>query len=91
VVGELTRYIFYDCPEAAVICADITKGLEAATAARALRESGVESETTQERSLGPRELPTSARYYLAIRRIRTALRLSSNFVNSMLQKPYKEG
>jgi hypothetical protein len=44
VVGELTKYVFYNCLEAAVICADFTKGLRAAIAARALRKSGVESE-----------------------------------------------
>jgi len=44
VVGELTKYVFYDCPEAAVICADFTKGLRATIAARALCESSVESE-----------------------------------------------
>lgn len=31
--GELTKYVFYDCLEAAVICADFTKGLGAAIAA----------------------------------------------------------
>jgi hypothetical protein len=44
VVGELTKYVFYNCLEAAVIYADFTKGLGAAIAARALHESGVESE-----------------------------------------------
>jgi len=57
VAGELTKYVFYDCPEAAVICADFTKGLGAAIAARALHESGVESEDAQECNLEPRELP----------------------------------
>jgi hypothetical protein len=57
VAGELTKYVFYNCPEAAVICADFTKGLGAAIAARALRESGVESEAAQERTLEPGELP----------------------------------
>jgi hypothetical protein len=33
VVGELTKYVFYDCPKAAVICADFTKGLGASIAA----------------------------------------------------------
>lgn len=55
-VGELTKYVFYDCLEAVVICADFTKGLRAAIVARALRESSVESEATQERKLKPREL-----------------------------------
>jgi hypothetical protein len=31
--GELTKYVFYDCLEAAVIYADFTKGLGAAIAA----------------------------------------------------------
>jgi hypothetical protein len=56
VVGELTKYVFYNCPEAAVICVDFTKGLGAAIAARALCESGVKSEAAQERTLKPREL-----------------------------------
>jgi hypothetical protein len=42
--GELTKYIFYNCLEAAVICADFTKGLRASIAARALCEAGVEDE-----------------------------------------------
>ena len=57
VSGELTKYVFYDCPEAAVICADFTKGLGAAIAARALRENGIEDEAAQERCLKPGELP----------------------------------
>ena len=57
VVGELTKYVFYNCPEAAVICADFTKGLGAAIAARALRESGVKDEAAQERRLELGELP----------------------------------
>jgi hypothetical protein len=57
VEGELTKYVFYDCPEAAVICADFTKGLGASIAARALRESGIEDEAVQERQLEPGELP----------------------------------
>ena len=44
VAGELTKYVFYDCLEAAVIYADFAKGLGAAIAARTLCESGVESE-----------------------------------------------
>jgi len=44
VVGELTKYVFYDCPEAAVICADFTKGLGASIAARALRDAREEDE-----------------------------------------------
>ena len=43
VLGEITKYVFYDCLKAAVICADFTKGLSAAIAARALRNSGVKS------------------------------------------------
>ena len=43
---ELTKYVFYDCPEAAVICADFTKGLGAAIAAKAFCESGVEDKAT---------------------------------------------
>ena len=44
VVGELTKYVFYDCLEAAVICVDFTKGLGAVIAARALYKSSVKSE-----------------------------------------------
>jgi hypothetical protein len=33
VAGELTKYVFYDCPKAAVICANFTKGLRATIAA----------------------------------------------------------
>jgi hypothetical protein len=42
--GELTKYVFYDCPEVAVIYADFTKGLGASIVARALCESGIEDE-----------------------------------------------
>jgi MULE transposase domain len=31
--GELTKCVFYNCPEAAVICADFTKGLGASIVA----------------------------------------------------------
>jgi hypothetical protein len=44
VVGELTKYVFYDCPEAAVICADFTKGLGASIATWALRDAKEEDE-----------------------------------------------
>jgi hypothetical protein len=54
--GELTKYVFYNCLEAAVICADFTKGLGAAMVARSLRESGVEDEALQERHLEAWEL-----------------------------------
>ena len=57
VLGELTKYVFYDCPEAAVICADFTKGLGASIAARALRDAGEEDEAVQQRQLKPGELP----------------------------------
>jgi len=47
---ELTKYIFFDCPKAAVIVADFTKGLGAAIVAKAKqdkedkeREEGVEA------------------------------------------------
>jgi hypothetical protein len=56
VAGELTKYIFYNCLEAAVICADFTKGLGAAMAARSLRDAGVEDEAEQQRRLKPGEL-----------------------------------
>jgi len=56
VARELTKYVFYNCPEAAVICANFTKGLRAAIAACALRESSVKDEATQERSLKLGEL-----------------------------------
>ena len=54
--GELTKYVFYDCPEAAVICVDFTKGLGAAIAARSLCKSSVEDEALQERYLELGEL-----------------------------------
>jgi hypothetical protein len=44
VAGELTKYVFYDCPEAAVICADFTKGLGASIAAQALCDAREEDE-----------------------------------------------
>jgi hypothetical protein len=47
VVGELTKYVFYNCPEAAVICADFTKGLRASIAAQALRNAREEDEAVQ--------------------------------------------
>jgi len=47
---ELTKYVFFDCPEAAVIVADFTKGLGAAIIVKAKqdkedkeREEGVEA------------------------------------------------
>jgi hypothetical protein len=48
---ELTKYVFQDCPEAAVIVADFTKGLRAAIAAKTRRDSGVETEDEQEKRL----------------------------------------
>jgi hypothetical protein len=42
--GELTKYVFYNCLEAAVICANFTKGLGAAIVARSLHETSVEDE-----------------------------------------------
>jgi hypothetical protein len=56
VAGELTKYIFYNCLEAAVICADFTKGLGAAMAARSLCDAGVEDEAEQQRRLKLGEL-----------------------------------
>ena len=44
VFGELTKYVFYDYPEAAVICVDFTKGLGASIVARALRDAREEDE-----------------------------------------------
>ena len=58
--GELTKYVFYDCPKAVVICVDFTKGLGAAIAAKALQESGVEDEASQQRRLEAGELPNIA-------------------------------
>jgi hypothetical protein len=46
---ELTKYVFYDCPEAAVIVADFTKGLGAAIAVKAQRDGGEETEDEQEK------------------------------------------
>jgi hypothetical protein len=54
--GELTKYVFYDCLEAVVICANFTKGLGAAITARALCEAGVKDETLQQRRLLASEL-----------------------------------
>jgi len=42
--GEPTKYVFYDCLEAAVIYTDFTKGLRASIAARALYEASVKDE-----------------------------------------------
>ena len=74
VSGELTKYIFYDCPEAAVICADFTKGLGAAIAAKALRENGVEDQDAQERHLQAGELPNV-----------TAMQMGNNDIKTLLQ------
>ena len=57
VAGELTKYVFYNCLEAAVICADFTKELGAAIAARSLRDASVEDEANQQRHLEPGKLP----------------------------------
>jgi hypothetical protein len=73
--GELTKYIFYDCPEAAVICADFTKGLGAAIAAKALRESGVEDEAAQERRLEAGELPDVTAMFIGNSDAKTLLQL----------------
>jgi hypothetical protein len=54
---ELTKYVFYDCPEAVVICADFTKGLGASIVARALRDAREEDKAVQQHRLKPRELP----------------------------------
>jgi hypothetical protein len=43
VAGELTKYVFYNYLEAAIIYADFTKGLRAAIAAYALCKSSVKS------------------------------------------------
>jgi len=44
VAGELTKYVFYDCLKAAVICADFIKGLKALIAAWALCNAREEDE-----------------------------------------------
>ena len=54
---ELTKYVFYDCPEAAVICADFTKGLRASIAAHALYDAEEENEVIQQHYLEAEELP----------------------------------
>jgi hypothetical protein len=51
VEGELTKYVFYNYPKAAVICADFTKGLGASIVARALRDASEEDEAVQEHRL----------------------------------------
>jgi len=38
VVHQLTKYVFYDCPEPAVIVADFTKGLGASLTAKAVQD-----------------------------------------------------
>jgi hypothetical protein len=40
VAGALTKYVSYDCPEAAVICADFTKGLGAVRPNWPIRRNG---------------------------------------------------
>ena len=75
VAGELTKYVFYDCPEAAVICADFTKGLGASIAARALRDAGEEDETVQQRHLESGELPNVNALILGSRKEETVLQL----------------
>lgn len=72
--GELTKYVFYNCPKAAVICADFIKGLGAVIVAKALCESGVEDEAAQERRLEAREL-------LDV----TAIQMGSDDVETLLQ------
>jgi len=44
VLRELTKYVFYNCPKAAVICANFAKGLGAAMAAWSLRDASVKEE-----------------------------------------------
>jgi hypothetical protein len=61
VAHQLTKYVFYDCPEAAVICADFTKGLGAAIAAKARQDAQAENSGEEEGddrgALHPGELP----------------------------------
>lgn len=47
VIRELTKYIFYDYPKAAVIYANFTKGLGATMVARALRDISIEDKALQ--------------------------------------------
>jgi MULE transposase domain len=75
VAGELTKYVFYDCPEAAVICADFTKGLGASIAARALRDAREEDEAIQQRRLEAGELPDVSALRLGSREEETILQL----------------
>jgi hypothetical protein len=79
VAEELTKYVFYNCPEAAVICADFTKGLRAAIAAWSLCESGAKEEALQERTLEPSELPNVSTMLLSDKdnknRFKTVLQL----------------
>ena len=44
VAGELTKYVFYDCPEVEVIIADFTRGLGAAIAAKARLDSSIKED-----------------------------------------------
>jgi hypothetical protein len=46
VVGELTKYVFYNCFKAAVIYANFIKGLGAAIAARSLYNASVKDEAS---------------------------------------------
>jgi hypothetical protein len=56
IIGELTKYVFYNCPKAAVIYIDFTKGLRALIAAWALCDAREEDEAVQQHRLEPREL-----------------------------------
>ena len=75
VTGELTKYVFYNCSEAVVICVDFTKGLRASIATRALRDAREEDEAVQQRRLEARELLDVSVLRLGSREEETILQL----------------
>jgi hypothetical protein len=56
IAKELTKYVFYNCLEAVVICANFTKGLRAAIAAWSLCDANVKDKANQQCCLKPSEL-----------------------------------
>jgi hypothetical protein len=86
VSGELTKYIFYDCPKAADICTDFTKGLGATIAAKALHENGVEDQDAQERHLQAGELPNITAMQMGNNDIKTLLQLCKWHATNAIQR-----
>ena len=75
VIGELTKYVFHNCPKALVIYVDFTKGLGASIVAWALRDAREEDEAIQQRRLKPRELPNVSALQLGSGEEETILQL----------------